>query len=62
MITAMAIDWYVPFEEKHRYYFVIILLGTDGEHLAPIFDKLTFATRKEAQRRAQELYAQWTLN
>jgi hypothetical protein len=59
MITAMAIDWYVPFEEKHRYYFVIILLG---ENLAPMIDVLRFATRKDAQRRAQELYAQWTLN
>jgi hypothetical protein len=62
MITAMAIDWFTPHEEKHRYYFVIILLGTDGEHLTPIMDKLTFATRKDAQRRAQELYTQWTLN
>jgi hypothetical protein len=59
MITAMAIDWYVPFEETQRYYFVIILLG---ENLAPIFDKLTFSTRQQAQQRAQEIYAQWTLS
>jgi hypothetical protein len=59
MITAMAIDWFESSEDKRRHYFVIILLGTDGEYHAPICDKLTFATRKEAQQRAQELYEQW---
>ena len=58
MITAMAVDWYVPFEDKRRYYFVVLLLGSDA-HMRPVFDFLTFATRKEAQLRAQELYEQW---